>query len=339
MKNIEYSSRFENIVGKILETARFNIKPLKNTELYDLCASKDDIEYVIEVKAPRVKRMSGQFLVKIATRLVNIAKEKNDNRGIILVICAVIDDDVRDELKQRKINIIIIDIKNLLFQVRENYDLKNDLLSFLNFSVDDILPKSHYILSDYSNYNDRQQTKCKSLIEKIRGWDSKNDNNSKSVEYEKMCYDVLRELFENNLAMWNEQETSNDDLYRFDLICKIKDEQSSGFWLAMLKYFNSRYIIFEFKNYSDKLKQNVIYTTEKYLYLKALRSVAIIISCHGTTPSAEKAIRGVLRENGKLIISLKNDDLVKMLELKNRDSDPADYLDEKLDSLLVDLEK
>lgn len=46
-----------------------------------------------------------------------------------------------------------------------------------------------------------------------------------------------------------------------------------------------------------------------------------------------------LRENGKLIILFNTDDLIRMGRMRLSSEDPADYLQEKLDHLLLDLEK
>ena len=51
-------------------------------------------------------------------------------------------------------------------------------------------------------------------------------------------------------------------------------------------------MIFEFKNYSEKITQKEIYTTERYLYAKALRSVAIIVSANGYEENAYWAAKG-----------------------------------------------
>ena len=107
----------------------------------------------------------------------------------------------------------------------------------------------------------------------------------------------------------------------------------------MEDYFNSKYVVFEFKNYSKKITQKEIYTTEKYLYAKALRSVAIIITAKGFDENAMWATKGCLRENGKLIILLTSEDLIKMAEYKISQEDPSTYLLSKLDNLLIELEK
>ena len=54
--------------------------------------------------------------------------------------------------------------------------------------------------------------------------------------------------------------------------------------------------------------------------------MAIIISCYGTDNNAEKALRGTLRENGKLILSVNNQGLVEMIEEKKKGREPSGYL-------------
>ena len=88
-----------------------------------------------------------------------------------------------------------------------------------------------------------------------------------------------------------------------------------------------------------EITQKEIYTTEKYLYEKALRKVAIIISRKGSDESAKKAARGSLRELGKLIVCLSDEDVNKLIDMKNNKEEPADYLEALLDDMLMDLEK
>lgn len=160
-----------------------------------------------------------------------------------------------------------------------------------------------------------------------------------SIEYENLCTRVLKHLYHEDLTLWEQQVKSNSELYRFDLICKIKQGNQKDFWEMAERYFRSKYIIFEFKNYSGTVTQMEVTTTARYLYTKALRSVAIIVSPNGFSEHADKAARGALREEGKLILSLTNSDLIEMLQLPDHVNGPADYLSTKLDTLLINLEK
>ena len=91
-------------------------------------------------------------------------------------------------------------------------------------------------------------------------------------EYEKFCTKVLKILFSNDLTLWREQQKSNDDLYRFDLICKIKDDVTSAFGKFIEEYFRLKYIIFEFKNYKDVITQKEPYRNICRLTMQAINS-------------------------------------------------------------------
>lgn len=159
------------------------------------------------------------------------------------------------------------------------------------------------------------------------------------TEYEDVCYRILQSLFSEDLTLWKRQDRSNINLFRFDLLCRIKDDNKKTIWSIFENYFKSKYVIFEFKNYSRTVTQHEIYTTERYLYSKALRSVGIIVTPNGYDENALWAAKGCLRENGKLILLLTNTDLINMIRKKIDEENPSEYLLEKLDELLLELEK
>lgn len=332
--------RFEEIVANIFKNHNFTTKSTEQTRdnQYDILATLNDIDYIIEVKFSRTKRIPSTTLFDVACRLKMISDSKGDISTPsvpILVVGTTLLADLRKRIED--IGVIVIDIQNLLFLVQDNEALKSELLSILDFSVNDILPKepSTQIFNQQREPLDTPKTQGELLKERISNWDNSNGN----TQYEDLCYETLNYLFDNELSLWHRQQTSNSELYRFDLICKIKDGDVSGLWSTIFQCFNSKYIIFEFKNYTDKITQKEIYTTDKYLYLKALRGVAILVSCKGASTNANRAIRGTLRENGKLILSISNLDLLEMIDIKLNKGIPADYLYSKFDELLIDLEK
>ena len=159
-------------------------------------------------------------------------------------------------------------------------------------------------------------------------------------EYENICTEILKNVLGEYLGLWAVQERSNNGLYRFDLCCKIKNGVNQDFFVTIQNQFNTKYIVFEFKNYEDKITQKEIYTTEKYLYAKALRSVAIIVSRKGADENALAAAKGCLRESGKLILCLSDEDLKELLRIKEKDEQPtAEFFEAMLDDLLIHLEK
>lgn len=61
--------------------------------------------------------------------------------------------------------------------------------------------------------------------------------------------------------------------------------------------------------------------------------------CNGSDENAKKAIKGTLRENGKLILNLSNRDLSNMLEYELNGNLASEYLYNVLDEMLIELEK
>jgi len=290
------------------------------------------------------------------------------------VFVGTISDRMRECISREYTQHIVLDIHNLLYMARSNPELLDRLVAQIPFSVDGLEPVKPGFLNtsgtsqswsggyanSFSKGSEREwrrnenagstktdtrdgrftpkETECADALRKeLAAW--VGGKGSSSYAYEKLCTRTLMRLFADDLTLWNEQAKSNSDLYRFDLICKIKRDNRKDFWETAEKHFNSKYIIFEFKNYADKVTQKEVYTTLRYLYATALRRVAVIISPNGMDAHADKAIRGALRDEGKLILTLTNRDLVEMLDWQKKGRLPADYLSDKLDELLIDLEK
>lgn len=284
---------------------------------------KNEKRYCVEVKYAQITEKA---IHQVCTKA-----EENDMYPI-LVTAQIIDKKRRDYYQDRYSDLVLIDISNLLYAVRENPKLRNELISTLAYSVEDIQPLEGSIEINslqHDNYTE-------SLIKEM---DLCKAGRPMARKYEELCQKLLQNVFFDDLALWKEQQNANGELHRFDLLCRIKDGNQKTFWTILERYFNSKYIVFEFKNYNDAVTQKEIYTTEKYLYSKALRSVGIMIAANGYEENARWAAKGCLRENGKLILLLETKDLIEMNRLKEEQEDPSDYLQNKLDELLLELEK
>lgn len=336
---------FEDFLIKLFDY--YNILDVKN--LSDSTSDKGfdfilENKYLIEIKIYMKEKLNLSILRNTVNKMKSHQSHyyniTGENPILLLIVGNIVDfEQISKEMGLE--NVEILDISNILYLVKNNDALREELISILDYSTQDILPKKTE--SELFNRLPKNVIESNNTIvykNKLNSWEPQKQNNTFS-DYENLCMDVLKTLFNDELTLWKLQQKSNADLYRFDLICKIKSGEIDGFWKIISDYFNTKYVIFEFKNYSKKITQKEIYTTEKYLYAKALRSVAIIISPYGEDENSKKAINGTLRENGKLILSLTNNDLVKMLEIfeNNEDILPSDYLNEMLDDLLINLEK
>lgn len=330
-------SKFEYILITLFEQLGYKVKYQKKVkdnfidmELAYQKSNKKE-KYICEIKFYSKLYFSPSSIVYSIIQLSSIINAGEIGLLITNAICTP-----QCKSKALEKGIIILDIANLLYLIQPNSDLYQKFLELLDFSVAKISPVTPSIPFDFAEKtfeDDNKKINWKQKFEDIE------PGKSQFSKYEKVCTDALKLLFSDYLSIWEEQQKSNDDLYRFDLICKIKNDVNDDFFSTLNNYFNTKYIIFDFKNYTEQITQKEIYTTEKYLYDKALRKVAIIISRKGIDKNALKAIKGSLREQGKVILTLTDADLLVMINMYYKGDNPTDYLSMKLDKLLIELEK
>lgn len=348
---------FENIVYEVLKVNKYNVE-LTSTKKgadqgYDISILENNVlSYIVEVKLYTSNSISRSIIRNALNQLSNCLSRLNVSKGILIVPIYLAENEIERYLVEY--GIVIWDQVILLKLASENEELFDKLKIFLIQAGLTILPiidsekkdKYEKYVSNFPIHPLKKGKKpdlyVKNLIDEIKKIPSgrakqKSQKYSDWRMFEIKCKEALEYLFKENLTGWKDQETTDDDLNRFDLICKINSDHT--FWLSLIQDFKSRYILFEFKNYTDPIKQSQILTTEKYLYLTALRTVAFIISKEGVSENALKTTQGILRETGKLIIVLHIDDLIEMLKKKDKGDDPIIILSEKLDSLLMALSK
>lgn len=369
-------ANLERIVQAILARSGFNpVQPPEGEG--DLLAEKNGNTYCLEVRASRTPVCPGDGLVIAGHRVAERSKKRGWLP--VLVAGGTVSDQVRAELEGLSLRLTVIDLANLMYMAQPDPELADGLLGALPYVPEPVTPRrpefAPGLAADMPRRRPRgtgqpkdwapggteppvsavtgniQSGKSSFLLGQLlqdlekeaqlraalSAWEG--GKGSGSADYEKLCTRVLKRLFAQDLTLWQEQAPSDAGLFRFDLICKIKRDNRKDFWEMAERHFGSKYIIFEFKNYSGKVTQKEVFTTVRYLYTKALRGVAILISPNGIDEHADKAIRGVLRDEGKLVLTLTNRELIRMLRMKEDGEDPADFLSDKLDALLIDLEK
>lgn len=353
--------RFEDLFSRYLSAlaAREGVNyPISAQEReFDFVLDLPDQKLYIELKYYRSRFIASARLRPLCVLLGKLPRDSE----ALLVLTSEVSEDVKQEYLEG-FHVHIWDIKNLLWLFGEFEEIKNEFVALLDYTTGDIEPvppgftlcfstpknvpadepaalepspepsaKADYEEADKARSETADWKKRLSRIE---------PGKEQPREYERFCVDILKYILGDYLSLWEEQDQTNDGLHRFDLCCKIKNGVNQDFFDTIAHYFKTKYIVFEFKNYSKEISQKEIYTTEKYLYGTALRKVAIIISRLGGDGHALQAAKGSLRENGKLILCLSDQDLLKMAEIKARgDREPTEYLSDMLDRLLVHLEK
>lgn len=360
MEETSISGRnFEKLVEKILRNLGFTIVK-SNLDYIDLLIKKNNKTWAVETKFYKTPRAQLKLL-STAARQIQFARTKNtDIKGMLIASCALTSEQ-KTQL-ERTYDITIVDRQLLLDFASSSPVLTEELYALLEIDSNNLsvsIEEFYNSSADQKNTDDRS-AELKTNVEDIAELLTPPPSNPKPIEplddtgsrlcrelhnlppgnsdwsqFEKLCEEILKYLFNDHLAGWSKQKRTDDELNRFDYVCRIKP--STEFWNFVLQQMHSRYIIFEFKNYKEPIKQGQVLTTEKYLLEKALRRVAIMITRKGAHDSATKMAQGAMRESGKLILIFKDKEICKMLHMKENGSDPTDLLFDLTDKFLLSL--
>ncbi len=348
--------RFEAFIRQLFEMEGFEVSPPKLNNQQDLrfdllVKSKIGKVAVVEIKLYRSRQTSFPAILQIAATLEFARQNSRADVGII-VIGNKVGGFNKAQFESHFPNIVVYDIDIIAFLVEKHFslnsvfeeifketaafserptptptqvDIDDDLSIERRSSTSQAIPTLMQLMGDREGAY---------ICAELHGTPA---GAAGAKTFEKTVEKALRYIFSNDLVNWSPQNLTIDKISIFDLIARISSKHD--FWSAIVNQFNSRYIVFEFKNYSEKITQGQIYTTEKYLYKAALRSTAIIISRLGADNNALAASRGALREHGKLIINLDIEQLCKMLKLRDNNDDYNDVLVNIVDDMLMRLDR
>lgn len=318
---------------------------------WDLIVNKDNQRIWIEYKTYKSQVVSPSAAVSLLNTIV-MKKVKQDipqNDIVLLLVFSKIPTFQKDEIYKRY-QIIVWDIENLVFYSKDNPVLLKQLSQITYFPIDYVegqpskeaekVELTQISIGNKIVYEVEEDDEANALIKRLQACKS---GKKYSGEYEDVCEEILRFLFEANyFNRLTRQHKTKDEHFRMDLIGALKINQNNEesihpLWQLLVQHYNSHFVVFEFKNYAKEIDQNLIYITEKYLYDSALRNVAVIVSRKGFSKSAKFAAEGCLKEHGKLVFDIKDEDLIEMLNLKSDKA--ADYLLEKLEEFLMGISK
>ncbi len=259
---------------------------IKDKRIDFILKGDNNLDTIVEVK--ETKSNNSELIINAINQLKiyrNIYNKQKVNKYSILFFFSNVDKNQKDYFL--KDNIVIVDIANILYLIKNNEGLINNLKNILPYSIIDVIPEK-IELDKYLNYKETSEKEKSICIEDeyIRKIKTIKKGKEGSREFEVIGEKIIKLLFGDYIYNWKSQINCNDNLQRIDLIGKVKKQE--GFWNMLYEIYKSRYIVFEFKNYNDEITQNEVYSTNKYLYREALRTVAIVISRYKMNANAKK---------------------------------------------------
>ncbi|CAN7151458.1 hypothetical protein [Rhizobium leguminosarum] len=309
------------------ETDPFNRLP------YDLLIKrKDGKSFAVELKMYRSERVDRHLLWNALSTLGRKVKAKSGIDGMILIMTGDLPASEPTRLGSMDgVEYEIMSRSMLLELAKDRDDLLDDLYEILDEvrdnPIDVATPPPHVPSTPAPP---RSGFDAESAIERIKACPPSN-----GPAFEKVCIDALKGLFDNEFNRWSNQSRVERGFHKIDLLGQLSPK--NDFWQGMRFDFRSRYVVFEFKNYSEAISQEEIYSTEKYLFAGALRMVAVVVGRNGEDDGAKRARHGALREHGKLIIFLSQDELVDMLRRFSEGDDPHEVLIDNLYNMLREI--
>jgi hypothetical protein len=337
--NTNNAYRFEQLIARLLVANRFVIQTDRadvQGGRFDFIAKLDNESWAIEIKYYRTERAQVALLESAAARLVGEILRVQIRKGMLIVACSL-DVELRRALEE-KYGLIFVDRADLFNWASNAPEIIDELSALLEVgSQSRDIPRGRSVEESLTGKSppksslpvDTHGTElCRELHALKRG---KNTWTS----YEKLSVRILKYLFPQDLHGSHSQKRTDEGLNRFDFICRIKP--TTDFWSFLIEHLGSRYILFEFKNYRGQVKQGQILTTEKYLLEKGLRRAAIVLSRAGASKDARTMTQGAMRENGKLMLILDDEQVCRMLHMKELGEDPTDLLFDVVDEFLLSL--
>lgn len=333
----------ESLCRDILEANKWLVESLDMSDDLgvDIVAldPSENTKMAFEVKYTRNSNYPTSALMVSAVRLMEAASSAGIEKAVLL-IAADINHEVKFRVEQSA-KVQILDINDLISLASVDLELLGKLIKLCEIDLSERsisgnvaklinpikIPRE--AVMGVSKVNESHGL---ALIDKLRSIPHGREG---CYDFEDLSSQILKYLFDENLTGWHQQARTTDALHRYDLVCRVID--NSTIWKFISRDLDSRYVLFEFKNYSEKITQSQVYSTEKYLLDKAKRKVCFLISRLGPSDNAFTACQGAMREHGKMIICLDDDDIIRMIESRMVGNDPNELVFEKLDRFLMEL--
>ncbi len=143
--------------------------------------------------------------------------------------------------------------------------------------------------------------------------------------YQDVCKEILGYCLVPPLSEPIEQLETRDGLHIRDIIFRIPHELQA-FWTWIINKFGIALVV-ECKNYKNPIKENQLLISSKYIGEGKLTILGLLITRKGLHKNGVKAQENLWKEQKKMIVCLDDENLQKMLQLKEEGDEPWKVID------------
>lgn len=145
-------------------------------------------------------------------------------------------------------------------------------------------------------------------------------------EFEDAALVALEYLFVPPLTKPVVQPRTYSGIDRRDAVFPNRNLDGGGHWTHLLQELDARMVLVEFKNYdSEDIGKDEVNQTRNYL-TRPMGKLAILVTNKPPDDAAHVKRNTIFSEDGKVILFVTRQQLIEMLDIKERGEDPADLI-------------
>ena len=124
-----------------------------------------------------------------------------------------------------------------------------------------------------------------------------------------------------------------DGLERRDALFSLRNV--GGGWEKIQQEFDAKFLLCEFKNYTDPFTKDEVNQTRNYLRDDTIGKIGIIFSRKGPDDGALKMRNSIYSQERKVILFFDEARLIELLRLKKVGQNPLDLIQDALDDFYI----
>jgi len=311
---------FENLIFDLLNLEGFKVDrtPPTRDGGYDFIAHLPDSfgaeeKILIETKFYKSQKIS----IDILQNLYGIASVTNSSK-VVLITNSALTRASKEFIKRIGPRIVVWEGHQLINKIRSH----NELI------------KKYF--KDYTVHESQEYELIDSELSKIQGLIKRlvecPEGKSGWKEYEDICIEIINHIFVPPLSEPKIQSRRENGIDIRDAIYPNRAQKNEN-WSFIRTDYDAKYIVFEFKNYSEKgsnIDKHVLLQIDDYLK-KTIGRFGIVLSKKKPNLSGLEKRKDLYIENNKLVLFLNNEDLIEMLLRKHKNLDPSDVIIDMID--------
>jgi len=316
---------FEMLCARLLQAAGYTLQR-QAARTQDIGVDFTFTDPVGETWVAEVKHFTrprtGTTVLRHASVQLNSVKQFTGAGNGLLIVSMLLPQSLKNDLEERE-GITVWDARSLNELLAKHPEVERDFRLLL-----DAQAVARRGLEQQQPLDSRAQE----LITRLEALPPGKDH---WRDFEDLCVEILNYALFPQLGVPAVQSRSEDGLDIRDAVFPIASNDT--FWQEIKRTCATRFMVAEFKNYTESVRQREVESIQQYLYAKAMRTFGVLCSRSQPADSALLARRRAWVEADKLIVLLSDDELKDLVRAKSYGEKPTDVFDAQLEEFFLRL--